>query len=167
MSVIVNPWDVKEDPNIERIQEQIDWYNNKSGINQTNYKRVKLIEIVAAAFIPFLSALHFSDPNYLFPYTNVRFATVVGTITALLGVLITILEGVLQLQQYQKNWVTYRGTCEALIHEKYTYIAGAGVYAATSGGNPHGLLVDRCETIGSQENTKWASLQQPQKKENG
>jgi hypothetical protein len=165
MSAIVNSWDANEDPNIARIQDQIDWYERKSSFNQTQYKRIKLIEIVSAAFIPFLSALHFSDPNLLFPSTNVRFATVVGTITALLGVLITILEGVLQLQQYQKNWVTYRGTCEALIHEKFTYIAGAGVYAADTTKNPHGLLVDRCETIGSQENTKWASLQQPQKKD--
>jgi len=150
-----------EDPNLKRIEEQIDWYDKKSVLFQNQYKRIKLIEIVAAAFIPFLSALHFSDPNLLFPYTSVRFATVVGTVTALLGVLITILEGILQLQQYQQNWVSYRGTCEALKHEKFTYIAGAGVYASAA--NPHALLVERFETIGSQENTKWASLQQPQK----
>ena len=163
MSAIVNPWDVKEDPNIERIEDQIDWYDKKSGIYQKRYKRIKLIEIVAAAIIPFLSALHFSDPNVLFPFTSVRFATVVGTVTALLGVLITVLEGVLQLQQYQQNWVAYRATCEALKHEKFTYIAGAGVYAEAA--KPHVLLVERFETISSQENTKWASLQQPQKKD--
>lgn len=164
MSTPPNVWNL-EDPNIKRIQEQIDWYDRKSSFNQKRYKLIKVIEIIAAAFIPFLSALHFSDPNYLFPGTSVRFATVAGTITALLGVLITILEGVLQLYQYQKNWVTYRGTCEALTHEKYTYIAKAGVYA--TGDNTHALLTDRAETIGSQENTKWASLQQPQKKEEG
>jgi len=165
MSGIVNPWDVKDDPNIGRIEEQINWYDTKSGNYQKKYKRIKLLEIVAAAFIPFFSALHFSDPNLLFPFTNVRFATVVGTVTALLGVLITILEGVLQLQQYQQNWITYRATCEALKREKFAYIAGAGVYATAA--NPHVLLTERAETIGSQENTKWASLQQPQKKEQG
>src|SRR6516164_10884509 len=155
MSGIVNPWDVKDDPNIGRIEEQINWYDTKSGSYQKKYKRIKLLEIVAAAFIPFFSALHFSDPNLLFPFTNVRFATVVGTVTALLGVLITILEGVLQLEQYQKNWVTYRSTCEALIHEKFTFMAGAGVYASANTTNPHALLVERVEiTIGAQENAK-------------
>jgi hypothetical protein len=83
-----------------------------------------------------------------------------------LGVLITILEGVLQLGQYQQTWVTYRATCEALTHEKFTYIAGAGVYASAAA-NAHALLTERAETIGSQENTKWASMQQPQKAKAG
>ena len=165
MSAIVNAWDVNDDPNIARIEEQINWYDKKSSIYQKKYKRIKLIEIVAAALIPFLAALHFSDPNVLFPFTRVRLVTVVGTFTALLGVLITILEGVLQLQQYQQNWVTYRATCEALKHEKFTCLAGAGIYGTAA--NPHTLLTERAETIGSQENTKWASLLQPQKKEQG
>lgn len=166
MSPIVNSWDVKEDPNIARIQDQIDWYDRKSGYNQKRYKGLKIAEIVAAALIPFLSALHFSDPSMLFLNTNVRFATVVGTVTALLGVLITILEGVLQLQKYQDNWVTYRTTCESLVHEKFTYIAGAGVYATGNTANPHALLVERAEiTIGAQENSKWAALQQTNKDE--
>lgn len=163
MTPVVNPWNSNEneDPNIARIEDQINWYDRKSILFQKTYKRIKLVEIIAAAFIPFLSALHFSDPNVLFPFTALRFATVVGTITALLGVLITILEGVLQLQQYQQNWVSYRATCEALKHEKYNYIAGAGVYADAP--KPHSLLVERFESIGTQENAKWASLQQPQK----
>lgn len=155
-------WDLA-DPNIKRIQEQIDWYDKKSSMYQKRYKRIKIVEIIAAALVPFLSALHFSDPTVLFPFTSMRFATVIGTFTALLGVLITILESILQLEQYQKNWVTYRATCEALIHEKFTYIAGAGVYAAAAATNPHQLLVERAETIGSQENMKWTSLLQPQK----
>ena len=153
MSTTAVVWNI-EDPIIARIEEQINWYDAKSGKCQKSYKRIKLVEIVAAALIPFLAALHLSDANSHLPITT-------GTITALLGVLITILEGVLQLNQYQQTWVTYRATCEALKHEKFTYIAGAGVYASAA--NPHALLAERADTIGSQENTKWASLQQPQK----
>jgi len=142
------------DPIIARLEDQINWYDKKSSKCQTTYKWIKLIEIVAAALIPFLSALHLSNTNSHLPIT-------LGTITALLGVLITILEGVLQLNQYHQTWVTYRATCEALKHEKFTYIARAGVYAAPA--EAHALLAERIETIGSQENTKWASLQQPQK----
>lgn len=142
------------DPIVARLEDQINWYSAKSSKCQKKYKWIKGVEIVAAALIPFLSALHLSDVDSHLPIT-------MGTITALLGVLITVLEGVLQLNQYQQIWVTYRATCEALKHEKYTYIARAGVYATAS--DPRALLAERIETIGSQENTKWASLQQPQK----
>src|SRR5271166_6602090 len=143
------------DPIIDRLEDQIQYYDRKASKSQRQYKRIKLTEIIAAALIPFFSALHFSDAKLHFP-----FAAVVS-LTAFLGVLITILEGVLQLQQYQHIWVTYRATCEALKHEKYTYIAKAGVYAKLD--DPRALLAERVETIGSQENTKWTSLQQPQK----
>src|SRR5664279_2138882 len=148
----------KTDPIIDRLEDQIGWYSAKSSKLQKTYKRIKVVEIIAAALIPFLSALHLSGDNSHLSIT-------IGTITALLGVLITILEGILQLNQYQQTWVTYRATCEALKHEKFTYIARAGVYAAPA--DAHALLAERIETIGSQENTKWASLQQPQKSKDG
>ena len=159
MSVTVNAWDINDDPVIARIEDQINWYDGKSIKLQKTYKRIKVIEIVAAALIPFLSALHISDASPQ-PFTLAHIPLTIGTVTALLGVLITILEGVLQLNQYQHLWVTYRATCEALRHEKFTYIAGAGVYAGNV--SAHALLTERAETMGSQENTKWASVQQPQ-----
>ena len=150
----------KTDPIIDRLEDQINWYDGKSSRCQKTYKRIKVIEIIAAALIPFLAALHISDSSPQ-PLTLAHIPLTIGTITALLGVLITVLEGILQLNQYQQIWVTYRATCEALKHEKFTFIARAGVYAAAA--DPHALLAERVETIGSQENSKWASLQQPQK----
>ena len=72
--------------------------------------------------------------------------------------MITILEGILQLNQYQQIWTMYRATSEALTHEKYLFLAIAGPYAA-AGVNPPVLLAERIETIMSQENTKWVSVQ--------
>ena len=161
MSPNVNPWEPKDDPIIFRIQDQIDWYDGKSVKLQRNYKRIKVVEIVAAALIPFLSALHISAPTTPGSFWAEHPYLTLGTFTAFLGVLITVLEGILQLQQYQRLWVAYRSTCEALKHEKYTYIASAGVYAGNP--NAHALLIERCEAIGSQENNTWTSLQQPQK----
>jgi len=40
-------------------------------------------------------------------------------------------------------------------------LAKAGAYATAP--DPLALLAERIETIGSQENAKWASIQQPQK----
>jgi hypothetical protein len=54
-----------------------------------------MLEIAAAATIPFLSAFTFS-----------RMVRATGG----LGVLITILEGMLHLNQYQQNWIAYRST---------------------------------------------------------
>ena len=144
----------RSDPIIDLLEDQMSWYGAKSGKYQRTYKRIKVVEIIAAALIPFLSALHLSDVASHLPIT-------IGTVVALLGVLITVLEGILQLNQYQQMWVTYRATSEAMKHEKFTYLARAGVYAAAS--DPRALLAERIETIGSQENSKWASLQQPQK----
>ena len=135
------------DPIMDRLEDQIAWYDKKSSTCQRNYKRIKLTEIIAAALIPFVVGAHV-------PYA----AWVAGG----LGVLITILEGVLQLYQYQQVWVAYRATCEAMKHEKFIYLARAGAYATAT--DPHALLAERVEALGSQENSKWASLVQQEQK---
>jgi hypothetical protein len=73
---------------------------------------------------------------------------------------ITVLEGMLHLNQYEQNWITYRSTCESLKHEKYVYLGKAGPYSGSA--DPHALLADRIESLVSQEHAKWASVQQQQ-----
>jgi hypothetical protein len=131
---------------MERLEDQIAWYDRKSMFNQRYFKRMKVIEIVAAATIPFLSA--FSFPRIMW-------------VTGGLGVLITVLEGMLHLNQYQQNWIAYRSTCESLKHEKYVYLGKASPYASAV--DPHALLAERIESLVSQEHAKWASVQQESK----
>jgi hypothetical protein len=135
------------DPIMERLEDQIGWYDRKSISNQRYFKRIKIVEIAAAAIIPFLSA---------FPFPRMLW------VTGALGVLITILEGMLHLNQYQQNWIAYRSTCESLKHEKYVYLGKASPYAATT--DPHALLAERIESLVSQEHAKWASVQQQEPK---
>ena len=135
------------DPIMERLEDQIGWYDRKSMTNQRYFKRIKMVEIVAAATIPFLSAFSFS-----------RMVWVTGG----LGVLITVLEGMLHLNQYQQNWIAYRSTCESLKHEKYVYLGKAAPYASAA--DPHALLAERIESLVSQEHAKWASAQQQEPK---
>jgi Protein of unknown function (DUF4231) len=134
-----------------RLDSQIEWYGSRSKRCQRFYKTIKIVEIVAAAVIPFLSALNISLGSA--SYGHAASWTIGG-----LGVLITILEGVLQLNQYQQNWIVYRSTCEALRHEKYLYLANAGSYKDAA--DPHALLAERIEALVSQEHAKWASIQQ-------
>ncbi|WP_052200893.1 DUF4231 domain-containing protein [Terriglobus sp. TAA 43] len=128
------------DPTMARLEDQINWYDRKSLRDQAMFKRIKVTEIAAAAFIPFLATLSIPHGNQ---------------IAALLGILITLLEGMLHLNQYQANWIAYRSTCEALRHEKYVYLGKASPYSQVS--DPHALLAERVESLVSQEHAKWAS----------
>ncbi|HUX27413.1 MAG TPA: DUF4231 domain-containing protein [Terracidiphilus sp.] len=140
----------ESDPIYARLEDQIDWYDRKSRAAQRAFKRIKVVEIFAAAVIPFLAGI-------TLPHDKL--------IIAGLGVLITILEGILHLNQYQQLWGTYRSTCEALKHEKYLYLAKAGSYAGVA--DPHAELAERVESLVSQEDAKWSSLQQQTGKPSG
>jgi hypothetical protein len=130
-----------DDPTMQRLEDQIRWYDSHSTTNQWMFKVLKIIVIAAAALIPFL--VGFNLPKW-----------VVGGF----GVLIAVLEGLQQLNQYHANWITYRSTSEALKHEKFLFLAAAGPYAAAI--VPRVLLAERIESLVSQEHAKWASGQE-------
>ncbi len=82
-------------------------------------------------------------------------ASAPGWITAAAGGIVLILEGLQQLGNYQSDWITYRSTCEALKHEKYLYLGGAGPY--TDPATIERTLAERVEGLVSQEHAKWTS----------
>ena len=127
-----------EDVTLARLEDQINWYDSRSGYNQRMFKALKISVVSAAALIPFVSAL--GGPAWS---------------TGLLGVLVVVLEAIQQLNQYHANWMAYRSTAEALKHEKYLHAAAAGPYA--SAGNRGALLAERIEGLVSQEHAKWVS----------
>ncbi len=129
------------DPTFERLEDQIGWYNRKSNHCQHWYKGLKLLVVGSAALIPFLAGRQ--APAWS---------------TGGLGVLIVVLEGIQQLNQYQHNWITYRSTCEYLKHEKYLFAANSGPYSKAE--NPTTLLAERVESLVSQEHAKWVSAQE-------
>jgi hypothetical protein len=131
------------DPIIERLEDQIGWYDVRSRSNMRWYKRLKISEIAAAAMIPFLAA------------SGIPRAVIA---TGVLGILVTLFEGMLQLNQYHENWIRYRSTCESLKHEKYIFLANAGPYASVD--KTRALLAERVESLVSQEHAKWATVQQ-------
>ena len=133
------------DPTLDRLEDQIGWYDRKSNSNQHTFKWMKVVEILCAALVP------------LFAGFNLRW------IAGGSGALIAVLEGLQQLNQYHFNWITYRSTCESLKHEKYLYLAKAGPYGGAV--DPHTLLAERIESLVSQEHAKWASGQEQAAKE--
>jgi uncharacterized protein DUF4231 len=124
----------------ERLEDQLHWYDGKSGTNQRRYKWLKVLEIAVAAALPVVAAVH--SPVW---------------VTGGLAAVVVVLEGIQHIFQFHEHWVTYRSTAEALKNERYLYLARAGPYA---GANRDRLLAERVEALLSQEHTKWASAAQ-------
>ena len=123
----------------QRVEDQIDWYDKKSGVNQRWFKRLRVVEIVAAALIPFLTA---APDMWAMKY-------VIGG----LGVFITVVAGILALFQFQERWTDYRATAESLKKERFLFLTRAEPYAA---GDIFSTFVQRIEALLSKENTDWS-----------
>ena len=72
----------------QRVDDQIKWYDRKSGSNRRWYKRLRLLEICAVASIPFLAG-YISDA-----------APIYKLVVGLLGVVIAIITAVVSLYQF-------------------------------------------------------------------
>lgn len=124
----------------QRLDDQIRWYDAKSGSAQRWFKGLRAAEIVFAAAIPVLAS--FVEGNAL-----------IGPLMGVLGALVVVLAGILSLQQYQERWVEYRATAESLKHEKYLYLTSTDPYA---GPDAFPLLVQRVEALISKEHSGWS-----------
>jgi hypothetical protein len=133
------------DPTLERLDDQIRWYDLHSGRQRRAFYLLKFVTVVAAATIPLLAAFSLRG------HWN-------QIVTSSLGALIVVIEGVQQLFQLQTNWILYRSTCENLKREKYLYLGNTGPYAAVQ--NPHALLAERVESLISKELAGWTNSQQ-------
>lgn len=133
--------DAEPDSGYPRLEQQIRWYDSKSGSAQWWYKKVKIAEFIFSALVPLTALWN-------------------GWATAALGVTAVVLEGLQQLNQWQHNWITYRSTCEALRHEKYSYLGRSGSYDGLTKEEARKALVERVESLISTEHSKWISRQE-------
>lgn len=129
------------DVHLERLEDQLTWYDRKAAYNERMFKRFRLATLVISVSIPLSAAF-------------VKYTVITGS----LGALIALFEGMQQLNQYQQNWRSYRSTAEALKHEKYLFLSKAGDYASAV--NPRALLAERVEGLVSQEHAKWSAKEE-------
>jgi Protein of unknown function (DUF4231) len=125
---------------MQRLEEQLDWYERQSERSKRAYLALKVVQIVVAAAIPAIAAAGGS-----------------AGFAGALGAVVVVLEGIQQLFQFQQNWITYRGTAEALRRERYLYEARAGRYAETD--QPERVLAERVDGLLSHEHAAWADVQ--------
>ncbi|WP_189867437.1 DUF4231 domain-containing protein [Streptomyces poonensis] len=121
----------------ERLQDQMGWFDRKSGYGQRQFKRLKMATLALAAGLPVAVAA--SAPHWA---------------VAAMGALVAVIEGAQQLFRFQENWINYRAVCESLRREQYLYLARAGHYAGVEDADI--LLAEQVEKITGQENTLWA-----------
>ena len=134
----------------QRLDDQIAWYDGKSGLHKRLFQRIRLIEVLAAAAIPFLAG--FVSGSRLWPVY----------VSGALGVLITICAGSVALLQLQEHWIEYRTTAESLKKERYLFLTRVEPY---DGEDAFEVLVQRVETLISKENTNWAQYMMKPEKE--
>jgi hypothetical protein len=127
-------------PAVVRLEEQIAWYDTKSQHSQRWYKGLKTTELIAAAGVPLAAGYG------------------INWLAGGLGVVIVVIEGLQGMNQYFHNWITYRGTCEELRHEKYLWLSRAGPYKDENGSIA--VLAERTEGLISREHTRWVSEQE-------
>lgn len=133
----------------ERLDDQLNWYDRKSGINQTWYKRLQLVQILCSTLIVF-----FSGAASELAYSH--------WLLAICSMLMAVATAVQSLNKYHDNWIEYRTTSETLKHEKYMYMARVEPYHQD---NRFALLVTRIESVISSQNSNWSNVQQAAKKE--
>ncbi len=136
-----------ENPTLMRLEDQIHWYSRKSSASLRWFRALKIIELAAAATIPFLVA----------GLTFDRLANP-ALVAGGLGALIVVLESLQGLFQFQNNWMNYRTTCEELKREKHLWMAKAGAYSRAE--NPDRLLAERIESVIFAEHKRWALTQE-------
>jgi hypothetical protein len=134
----------------ERLELQIQWYDKKSSSNKWRFMWLRIVEISAAAVIPFLSG--FSSAQMWIPIA-----------IGIIGIIVAICASITSLFDFQKNWIEYRTTTESLKKEKFMFLTGTEPYG---GDNAFALLVQRAETLISKENTNWAQYMMKPKQEN-
>ncbi len=136
------PEEVRQHPAWVRLNDQLEWYDHKSAVNQKRYKQIQAAQIILATSIPVFSFI----PDYWG-----------RLIMAILGASVAILAGFQQLGNYNDLWTTYRATAEQLRHEKFLFLAQSGPYRTLQEEEALRLLAERVEERVSTEHAKWVS----------
>ena len=127
-----------------RVDDQINWYSNKSSNAQKYYKRYQVIEIIIASTIPILA-----------PFTtSIKY---IPLVIAVLGATITIIEAITRLYKFHENWIEYRTTSELLKYHKFLYITKSAPYNDVEE-TVENVFIRNIESIISSENNNWKVL---------
>jgi hypothetical protein len=130
----------------ERVDDQIQWLSDKSGVNQRRFKWLRLTEICLAAGITVLAA--YSDTSLA-----IRLSVAVA------GALVAVIAGALALWKHQELWIQYRATSDALKRERMLFVTKTPPY---DGDQAFTGFVTRVEGLLGSESSAWTDQMRPQ-----
>lgn len=138
-TIIKPPEWAENNPAWLRLEDQLTWYDHKSGCAQRWYKWLKLFQVVLAISIPLVIQIDHGGK----------------WIASIAGGLIAIIEAVQHMNQYSTLWITYRSTAERLKHEKFLFLSAAGPYRSLTEAERLIVLAERVEEHVSTEHANW------------
>lgn len=139
----------------QRLNEQIEWYSQKSSTAQKRYKTLQRAEIIIATATPVLGCLALA-----FEYISIFLTILISA----LGSTIAGIEAICKMNKYHENWIQYRYISELLKHEKYLFITKTSPYDDNAA---FSLLVQRVERTISSENVNWVGINESENYKEG
>jgi hypothetical protein len=142
----------------KRVDEQIDYFNSKSTKAQKKYKSQKRYEFILALSIPVLvtfSTMEVAKKAIFFHVgdASVNLDLMIQITAAIAGIVMAYYNKVMDLEEYYKIWKDNRVNCEALEHERYSFLTRTGDYEIENLAFPK--FVDKIESILNNDVQKW------------
>jgi hypothetical protein len=122
----------------QELDAHFQWYGRAATRTRLSYQVIKVAVLVIGAAVTVLAATRASS-----------------ALTAALAASVVVLEGIQQLFQFQSNWISYRGTAEAMRQQAFLYVAQVGPYADTQ--TRRERLAEFVTEITAMESAGWAS----------
>lgn len=117
---------------LERLENQIKWYQDTSRRSGTIYKLMKFFQIAMAITI---SAIVHVD------------VAIIRWIISILGAIIALFESIQYMNQYESIWISHKKVAQLLKREKFLFLAAAGPYEALDESGSLKYLAERVEEL--------------------
>lgn len=126
---------------LEWVGSQLDFYSNEVSLYFRLYFACKVLALLAASALPICAIALHDDKLKL--------------VTASLGAVVVIAEGMIQLFKLRETWISAASTRQAIEHEIVLFGTGAGPYRACGDAAPP-RFVSRVAAIIDSEYKDWA-----------
>lgn len=130
---------------LEFYEGQFEYYDSKATSNKWRHRGIKSSQLIVAAVLPVAATSYPLTENPVWKWA------IIG-----LSVLLIILEGFESYLNYQKKWINFRMTAEALRREKQFFNTRTDKYEGVK--DPEKLFVERVLKLTDQENSDWETV---------
>ncbi len=140
---------------IHRLENQMNWFSQKSSFHQKRYKNLKRWEFIIGASVPVLISISASCYlQQLVPIQGFDFSVsdFLQVASAVGGVFLVVITKQLELEDHYKFWKDYRVNAEQLQYQLMLYKTATEPYHKL---NAYHMLVSNTESLLNQENMKW------------